>query len=564
MLEELLIHNYALIDELKLSFDGGLNILTGETGAGKSIIVGALSFILGAKVDTDIIRTGSDETSVSAVLSFSPQNIEVLQWLELRSIPIEDGKIILRRTLKQNGRGSTYIQNVPVTRSDLQEFTELLFDIHGQHEHQALLKKEMHRRYLDRYAGIEDTVLQFNQLFLKLTDKRKEMEVSVEAERGRAARMELLAYSIEEIQKVNPKIGETAELEAESRRLGDFEKLSELIHTATEQLFEFEGSSLTTLRKVRAALESAKNIDPGLQEIEKRVEQGYYELEDIADELRSYRDGLHFDPQRLETIEERLVLLYRLKKKYGEDEQAILVYKQKAEQELDMLQHVEEDREKLKGEIVQLERELIQQAGIISAKRSAASKKLSDEITAILATLGMTKVQFIVSVHPKSQEQGNMVCGPYGSDEVEFFISPNVGEPLKELAKIASGGELSRIMLAIKTILANIDTIETLVFDEIDTGIGGEVALAVGEHLTKIGKLKQIFCITHLASIAVRADNHLKVEKQIEGDRTVTTVRTLAPNELREEIARMLAGDSAGSAALAHADELLSRYGSRG
>ncbi len=561
MLEELVIRNFALIDSLTVSFEDGLNILTGETGAGKSIIVGALSFLLGSKADAEVIRTGAEETSVSAVIKVKPSNLDVKNWLDERGIELEDGNLIIRRTLKTNGRGNIYIQNVPVTRNDLADFTAFLFDLHGQHNHETLLKKESHRRYLDRFADLEDETNAFNRIFIKLTENRKAMESSLASERDREARLELLQYAVEEIGQANPKTGESRELENEAQRLADFEKLAGLVSHAAEAFFDDESSILSLLRKTRNALETASSIDTSLAAISQRVDNLFYEAEDITEEFRSYQDHLTYDPQRLEEVEERLALLYRLKKKYGPDEEALIAYKASAEIEIETLSQSEENREKLKAEIKALEKDMIERAGIISKKRKAAAAILGTKISEILASLGMPNARFSVSVASKGQGPNGLVCGPWGADDVEFLISANAGEPLKELSKIASGGELARVMLAIKTVLAGADTIETLIFDEIDTGIGGEVALAVGEYLLKIGKIKQIFCVTHLASIAVRADNHLKVEKNTDGQRTVTTVLVLSSGSRRQEIARMLAGDSAGSAALAHADDLLAKYG---
>ncbi len=562
MLEELIVKDYALIDRLSVEFDDGLNILTGETGAGKSIIVGALSFLLGGKADTDIVRTGSEEASVAAVIRYDAANGEVGEWLAAHDIGNEDGRILLRRTLKRNGRGSAYVQDVPVTRNDLAEFTALLFDIHGQHEHQALLKAESHRKYLDRFAGIESEVAEFTARFQALAEKKKAAEAAAEAERGRDERIELLGYAVEEIAKAEVKSGESAGLEAEAKRLADFEKLAALVSGAAGALFEDELSSLSQLRRAKAQTEGAANIDPSLEATARRISDLFYEIEDASDQLRSYRDDLRYDPQRLEAVEERLAVLYRLKKKYGADEDAVLQYRIDAEAEMDALQRIAEDRANLEAEIAALERDVGKRAAELSAKRSAAAATLGSKITAILGTLGMPKARFSISVTPKGQGAAR-VCGPWGSDDVEFLISPNLGESERPLVRIASGGELSRVMLAVKTVLAAADTVETLVFDEIDTGIGGEVALAVGEHLAGLGTAKQIFCITHLATIAVRADNHLKVAKKVEGERTVTSLSVIAAEKRREEIARMLAGDAAGNAALAHADELLARYQKR-
>ncbi|MDR3333385.1 MAG: DNA repair protein RecN [Treponema sp.] len=560
MLEELSVRNYALIDSLTLSFEGGFNVLSGETGAGKSIIVGALGFLMGAKADAGVIRSGADGASVSAVVSLEKENQEALDWLASRDLTLEDGRIIIRRTMKSSGRGSIAIQNVPVTRSELGEFTAFLFDLHGQHTHESLVRKETHRRYLDRFAGLEAETLEFNRIFLSSTELRKCLEAQASSLRDRDTRLELLRYAVEEIAKAAPRKGESQDLEREAQSLGNFEKLTGHINAAAAAFFEDELSVLGLSRRVFTSLESAAAIDGELSVLFKRMEDLYYEAEDLTEELRSYRQGLRYDPERLEAVEARLALLYRLKKKYGPDEDAVLGYQARSEAEIEALAGSEENRDKLKSELAALEKELGSRAAAISARRTAAACDLSDRISGILANLGMPQARFSVSVEARGPTQASPRYGPWGADDVVFLISANTGEPLKELSRIASGGELSRIMLAIKTVLSEADTLETLVFDEIDTGIGGAVALAVGEYLARIGSLKQIFCVTHLASIAVRADNHLKVAKKIEAGRTITGVSLLQGDERRQEIARMLAGD-AGVAALAHADALLAKYG---
>jgi DNA repair protein RecN (Recombination protein N) len=597
MLEELSIRNYALIDSISLSFRSGFNVLSGETGAGKSIIVGSLSFLMGGKVEPDVIRTGAEEAGVSAVVSVRKSNRDVTDWLQSRDIESEEDTIIIRRNIKTSGRGSIFIQNAPVTRNDLAEFMGLLFDLHGQHNHESLLKKESHRRYLDRFAGIEDEVSAYGKIFLELADKRKALEASLSSEKNREERLELLSYAVDEIAKAALKPGEIRELENESQRLSDFEKLAGFVNAAAGALFDDEESVLGLARRARGALDSAAAVDSKLGELQKRLEDMYFETEDIAGEFRSYRDSLTYDPRRLEEVDERLALLYKLRKKYGglagadsaadsasldggvtgNDEDAILAYRARAEAEIEALSGAGENRDKLKAEIAALEKEIAARALALRQKRTAAAEKLGRGISAILTHLGMPNARFSSGVTPRLKEgaqpgQQGLVCGPWGADEIEFLFSANTGEPLKELARIASGGELSRVMLAIKTVLSSgesaadggktQDSIETLVFDEIDTGIGGEVALAVGEYLAKIGAVKQIFCVTHLASIAVRADNHFKVEKRTEGGRTFTGVGPLSAEGRRKEIARMLAGDS-GEAALAHADDLILKYGKR-
>ncbi|MDR0998302.1 MAG: DNA repair protein RecN [Treponema sp.] len=599
MLEELSVRNYALIENISLSFEKGFNVLTGETGAGKSIIVGSISFLMGAKTDPGAIRTGAEEASVTAVILLDRRNRDALEWLKARDIESEDNRIIVRRSIKTSGRASVFIQNVPVSRGDLEEFMGFLFDLHGQHNHESLLRKESHRRYLDQFAGLEDEALAYNRLFLELAGKRKAMESSLSSERDRESRLEILNYAVEEIGKAALRSGESRDLEGEARRLGEFEKLTGHVETAAACFFD-EGASLLGLaRRLRTSLDAAAAIDPSLEAMRKRFEDLYYEAEDLSGEFRSYRDRLAYDPARLEEVEERLALLFRLKKKYAPDaapgtdsEDAVLAYRLRAEEEIETLSGAGENRERLKTEIAALEKEIGARAASLRAGRIGAAVKLGERIIGILGRLGMPKARFSVDILPKGKarntadpgapktdqgDRGPLVCGPWGAEDVEFLISANTGEPLRDLARIASGGELSRVMLAIKTALldeevrdggnlspANDYSAETLVFDEIDTGIGGEVALSVGEYLGKIGEFKQIFCVTHLASIAVRADNHFRVEKKVVpgsgGDRTLTTAGVLGREERKREIARMLAGDS-GKAALAYADDLLEKYG---
>jgi DNA repair protein RecN (Recombination protein N) len=577
MLEELTVRNYALVDSLSVSFEGGLNILTGETGAGKSIIVGALGFLLGAKADATVIRSGSEEASASAVVSIRENNRDALDWLSDRDIAPEDRRVVVRRTLKASGRSSIYIQDAAVSRGDLEQFMGLLFDLHGQHSHESLLRKESHRVYLDRFAGLEAEAARFNGLFTDLAGKKRALEQLAANERDREARLELLRYTIEEIDKAAVKPGESRELEAESRRLASFEKLAAQVNAAAAALSEDEPSVLSLSRRARSSLENAAAIAGELSTAQQRLADLYYEAEDLAEELRSYRDALRYEPGRLEEVEERLALLYRLRKKYPAEtlgdqteEEGMLGRRAAAEAELETLANAVENREKLGAEIAALEKDLAARAAALGAGRRAAAARLGERISSILKSLGMPNARFAVALNPRGRNgeppRAAMVIGPWGAEEAEFLISANPGEPLRDLSRIASGGELSRVMLAIKTVLVDgaaaggADSLETLVFDEIDTGIGGEVALAVGDYLRKIGGFKQIFCVTHLASIAVRADNHLRVAKQTGGGRTTTVISTLAGNALRGEIARMLAGDAGGAAALAHADALLRQY----
>jgi DNA repair protein RecN (Recombination protein N) len=560
MLEELSVRDFALIDRLSVSFSGGLNLLTGETGAGKSLLVGALSFLLGAKADTGVIRAGAEESLVTGLIDVTG-NPEALAWLRARGLEPEDGKVLLRRGIKSNGRGSAYIQNQPALRSDLADFTRLVVDLHGQHEHQSLLEPENHRRLLDRYARLQDEVLAFGERFSELSAERKAYEDALASERDRAREMEFLRFSVEEISRAKLRSGEEAELEDEERKLSQHEKLFAAVEAAHAALSESGSGGLAALRKARSGLESALAIDPAISDLARRADDAFYELEDVADSLRRYQEGLRFSPERLEEVEARLAELHKLKKKYGSSIEEVLARLEEDRSRLSRLETWEEDRGEAERRIAAMEAALLEAAEGLSARRKAAAAALQAGIEEIVRSLGMPQARFMARVARKDSDGGKAVVGPHGIDEVEFLIAPNPGEPAKPLARIASGGELSRVALAAKTVLAEADSVGTLIFDEVDAGIGGEVAVAVGEHLRALGRSRQVLCITHLASIAVRADNHFRVEKEISGGRTTTRLSRMEGRARAEEIARMLAGDSREEASIAHAMELLRKHG---
>jgi DNA repair protein RecN (Recombination protein N) len=559
MLEEITVRDFALIDRIQVGFSAGLNLLTGETGAGKSIIVGALGAVLGEKLDASSIRSGCEETIVSAVVSVK-RGTPSAAWLAERDIPVEDGSIVLRRVIRSNGRSSVYIQNMPVSRADLRGFTDLIVDLHGQHEHQSLLQKENQRKTLDEFACIGERVREFTISFIALSEMKKrsaEMDLS---DKERSARIDLLEFAVAEIDGAGLKPGEDVDLEAEEKKLAQFEKLYAAIGQAADCLGGNLGAE-PPLRRAKQNLDGAAAIDGALLELAGRLNDAFFEIDDIAAAVRSYRDGISFDPARLERIGERLAEIFRLKKKYGNSVAEIASRREESAAELARLRGWKENREELERSIAEAEGKLYEGASRISEKRKEAALRLAAAVREAIGYLGMPKADFQIRVDGGGIENGKRTCTAYGFDEVEYLISPNPGEPLKPLEQIASGGELSRIMLAIKTVLAGADTVETLVFDEVDTGIGGEVALEVAKFLSKLSKNKQVLCITHLASIAVRADNHLKVEKRAAGDRTVTSVRRIEGADREAEIARMLSGESEDETSLSHARELLKKYG---
>jgi len=560
MLEELSIRDFAIIDRLSVRFELGLNLLTGETGAGKSILIGAMGFILGAKADTGIIRSGAEETLVTGVVSVAG-NADAVEWLGVHGMEAEDGAVIIRRGLKRTGRGSAYIQNVPVVRQDLQEFAATLVEVHGQRDGHALLKKDRHRELVDRYAGIGADVEAYAAAYAELCAKRKALETMAGSEAERAREIELLRFAVDEIDAAAPRADEEAELADEERRLSQHEKLYASLSQARELLSDAEGA-VARIRKARTFLETAGAIDSRLADHARRLDDAYYELEDLGESLTSYADLLLFDPARLEAIETRLATLQRLKRKYGADMAAVIGYRSESAERLSSLENWEEDRTGLERQVAAIEADVMAKAERLTKMRTEAGKRLEAASLAVIATLGMPNARFTVRIARFPPSGGKVVVGPTGADDLEFYVSANKGEPLRPLADVASGGELSRFMLALKTALAEDGGAPTMVFDEIDTGIGGEVALGVGLHLAKLAVKKQVLCITHLASIAARADNHLMVEKHVDGDRTVTGVSRLDGSDRVREIARMLSGDPSSKASLDHAADLVAKLGS--
>lgn len=559
MLEDLTVKDFALIDSVSLEFPDGFSILTGETGAGKSILIGSLTFLLGGKASTDLIRTGAEEARVSGTVFLEKTAVAAREWLNSHGIVPENDRVLVRRAMRSTGKSASWIEDTPVTRAELVEFTSHLVDIHGQHEHQSLLRVEEHRRFLDAYAGIEDEVKEFTSMYSALAAKRKLRDEMSTSEKERAEKAELLRFAIEEITAAKLSPGEEDELAAEEQRLSQHEKLFALVEQLTESLSSSDGA-VPSLKRSRAHLESASAIDPTLSSFLSRLESAYYELDDLADTLRQYHAGLTFDPSRLEYIQERLSLIFRLKKKYGGTLPDVIDYIAAAETQLSQLEGWESNRKQVESEISELEKSVFRAGSALSDKRKEAAGGLQQRVEEILKSLGMVSTRFRVQLTLRDGTDTVQKSGPYGFDNIEFMISPNAGEPLRPLVKIASGGELSRVMLALKTVLASADEAGTLIFDEIDTGIGGEVALSVGAHLKALSAKKQIICITHLASIAVRADNQIKIEKTVSSGKTSTRAFPVSGPQRVEEIARMLAGDGMSAASVQHAEELLSRY----
>ena len=575
MLEDLTIKDFALIDYDYLEFKEGFTVLSGETGAGKSILIGALSFLLGGKAEVSQIRTGKKEASVCGtfvikaekvrdVITEEDEALNSCEWLKMHGIEVENNRVLLRRFLKDTGKSSAWINDTPVTRNELSQFSSFLVDIHGQHEHQSLMKVLEHRKYLDARAGISGDVELFTNKYAELVSKRKELEKYSMSDSERLRNLDMMTFAVKEISEAKLKKDEDVSLEEEQTRLVSYEKIYSDIVSINQSMSNDEKSVVSLLKKIRRDASHFAELDKSVADLDSRLESAFYELSDVADEFCNYENSLVFDQNRLQQVEDRLSLIYNLKKKYASSINAplseVFDYFENAQHYIEENGEGNNYKEKLEGEIKKLEKELLFSAEILSKKRKETAVILNNEVNEILSKLGMKGTRFEVSIKLKSGNNLQQNCGPYGKDDVEFMISANPGNPLLPLAKIASGGELSRVMLALKTIFAQTDSVDTLIFDEIDTGIGGEVAVAVGLHLKNLAKKRQIFCITHLASIAVYADNQIKIEKTVSGEITSSNVHVIEGEERVSEIARMLSGDSDTQQSLEHARLLLSKY----
>ena len=576
MLEDLTIKDFALIDQDYLEFTKGFTVLSGETGAGKSILIGALSFLLGGKADIQQIRAGKKEASVSGtfllprdlpVRSEIPEDDEArnaLEWLSLHGIEIENDRVLLRRIIRDTGKNAAWINDTPVTRADLAQFSSFLVDIHGQHEHQSLMKVSEHRKFLDARAGITAEVDAFTAKYAVLVAKRKQLAQYNLSDSERLRKLDMMTFAVKEIGEAKLKPNEDTELEEEQARLSSYEKIYSDVESIDQMLSNDESGVIGLLKKIRRDSMHVTDLDKSLSQLDERVEAAFYELSDISAEFSDYKNKLVYDPNRLATVEERLSLIYNLKKKYASSVNAplseVFAYFDEAQKYIEKNGDGNNKKDALTAEIKALEKEILAQAEKLSSARKSTASLLNTEVDQILSKLGMKGTTFAVQINQKAGTELEQLCGPYGKDDIEFMISANPGNPPLPLAKIASGGELSRVMLALKTIFAQTDSVETLIFDEIDTGIGGEVAVAVGAHIKNLSKNRQIFCITHLASIAVYADNQIKIEKSVSGEITSSNVYPVEGEARVAEIARMLSGDADTSQSLEHARSLLAKY----
>lgn len=570
MIRELRIRNLAIIEQLRLEFEPGLNILTGETGAGKSIILGALRLILGDRSAAEDVRTGEEFAEAEALID-GPLSAGVLQLLAEAGLNAEEDGMVLRREVSANGKSKAVINGRLAPALQLKAVGDLLVDLHGQHQHQSLLSQENHLEALDAFADNASTLAMFAERLREWQIARSALRNLQGDERALEREKDTLEFQVREIDQAELRAGEEESLAAERQRLRNSEQLREAAARAYAMLAEGEADAPTARDLIATAqghIAEIARLDESQTQMLETLSEMRFRMDDIAERLRDYAESLESDPSRLQAVEERLDLIRNLKRKYGGSIAEILETVERYRERLGSLTNRSDEIARLEQMVAQKESELADASAALSAKRQKAARALEKHMEKELAALQMERAQFRVafSLSPAQSDSGllyqgqRVVVGERGVDAVEFQLSANQGESLKPLRKIASGGELSRIMLAMKSILAERDAIPTLIFDEIDTGISGATAQVVGEKMKRLAQTHQVICITHLPQIAVRASRHFAVEKTARGRRMVTNVRVLSHEERVQEIARLLGGDASSAAGLKHAEEMLRKH----
>jgi DNA repair protein RecN (Recombination protein N) len=543
MLKELRIKNLAIIDDLTVSFGEGLNVLTGETGAGKSIIVDSLDLALGSRAQSDLVRSGEKEAVVQAWF-----DIQGGTGISDMGIDPSDG-LIIRRAVSSSGKSRAYINDTMISLQKLAEIGRSLVDIHGQHEHQSLFSVDKHRDFIDAFGKLQDDGEKLGRLYHEVSDLKQAVADLKQRTRERQQRLDLLKFQIQEIDSASLRTGEKEDLARQKTILSNRGRLNELAETAYSALYSSDRSCMEQLSSIRGKVKEMSSIDQGISDILSMLDSAYPALEEAAIALRTYRDKYDFEPERLSEIEERTELIRKLERKYGEGIEDIIRYRSEAEAELRGLEHMDEKRDALEAELQVKEKMLMDMAHSLSGKRRKAAGQMEGLVRNELKELALSSAVFLIQFREEE-------VSPSGIDRVEFLFSANPGEPAKPLVKIASGGELSRVMLALKGILADCDSIPVLIFDEVDAGIGGKTAESVGRKLKALSKRHQVLCTTHLPQIASRGDCHFKTEKAEKDKRVSVAVTELSGKERLREIARMLSGNVT-EVSLKHAKELI-------
>ena len=548
MLELLHIENIAIIEAADIEFAPGFNALTGETGAGKSIVIDSLSAVLGQRTSRELIRTGAEKAFVSAAFSgMAPELTE-----ELGIQPEADGTLLLQREIQTDGKNVCRVNGRPVTVGQLRALGARLLNIHGQHDGQQLLDEEQHIVYLDSFGRVESLAITYAEKYKNFTDIRRQIGALQMDEAEKARRVDTLQYQIEELKRAKLKPGEEEELTARRGMLRNAEKFLDAVAGADYALNgdDSGGGALSALRQAQDALSGVRHLDDAFGQLYERLGEAYSEVYDIAATVEDKRGELDVSPGELDRVESRMDLLYRLKKKYGATVEDMLDYQARCEAELAQIEDAGDTLARLEQALSKAEKEARQAAQALSDARKAAAEQLTSQILAELQQLDMGKIRFAVDFAEKPLDSDGM-------DAVRFLMSANVGEELRPIHKIASGGELARIMLAMKNVLSEQDHVGTMVFDEVDTGVSGRAAQKVAEKMARISRRKQVLCVTHLPQLAAMADTHFSVEKGERGGRTYTEVRRLDREQRRRELARLTGGSHVSQTMLDGAEELL-------
>ena len=547
MLSLLHIENIAVIESADISFDRGFNVLTGETGAGKSIVIDAISAILGERAYRDMIRTGAGKASVRAVFTDVPQ----LAWFEENGVEY-DAELVIHREIYLDGKNVCRVNGSLVSVSILRKLGIQLINIHGQHDSASLFDEDNHLTFLDAFADLGEILADYSEKFQAVSDLRRQIDRMTMDEGEKLRRMETLKYQIAEIEKANLTAGEDEELEARRKVLQNAEKLSDGLDEAVECLYggdETDGAA-SLLAQAERALGRLSRYTDTFAQLQEKVADLMYQVQDAAEEVRDVRDDLSYSADELETIEARLDTIHKLRRKYGVTCADILAYLEKAKKELDEIEFADDHLERLKSKLKKAEKTAWDAAFALREKRKAAAKAMSQRILTELAQLDMPRVQFECAFR-------ELELTALGADAVAFYMSANAGEALKPMSKVASGGELARIMLAMKNVLAEKDQVNTLIFDEVDTGVSGRAAQRVAEKLKSVAAHKQVLCVTHLPQLAALADTHLLIAKSERGGRTYTTVTPLDIEGRKRELARIIGGTNITETTLKSAEEML-------
>jgi DNA repair protein RecN (Recombination protein N) len=550
MLTELRIRNFAIIESLTLPLARGFNVLSGETGAGKSIIVGALGLLLGERASADLIRTGTERASVEGVFDVAGRE-DLARVLDERGVEVEEQTVVLKREIALGGRTRAWINGTTVTAGVLAEVGRLLVNLHGQHEAQTLLDGESQRRILDAFGGATAQAERVRDAAHALHAVRDEIRALAARRAEAERRADYLRHVVKEIEDARLTAGEDERLEEEARRLEHAEELRTLAGGAAELLEGDEDAVLQRLARLHRALGSLERIDPSLARLGELYDSAFYALEELSRALEEYERTVELDPDRLADVQRRRDLLFRLCKKYGPALADVIETGRRAREELDLVDSAGIDLKALEQREAAAREQLQADAQVLSELRRAAAERLAEAVESVFPSLGMAEGRFHAALLPRAEP------GPTGAEDVEFRVALNVGHESRPLARAASGGELSRVMLALKTILARLDGVPTLVFDEVDAGIGGRVGLMVGETMRRVAQHHQVFAISHLPQLAARAHHHILVAKGAKGGVTTADVRVLGGDERVLEVARMLGGDPESQVSRAHARELL-------